>query len=198
MTALSDGLFVLALGLLGFYFYGPHRQYWIDYTRFELFVIRDRLFLDAFDLGIPFDHRAYTDVRSTLNAHIRRLETRTALTDALIVRSIRRAPGLREEPKQHFAAFDAALAELDGPRRRAVQRARNEMHLVMLRYLAYTSLPLYLVVRPLYIAVRLLGLGSVFLRRADQRAASVYPVIDLSAEASERAPDHGGPPLHAA
>jgi hypothetical protein len=62
---------VVSLAGVAYAFFWLYRDVCVDTFRDKVFALRDELFLDAADGLVPFDHPAYTTLRTTMNGFIR-------------------------------------------------------------------------------------------------------------------------------
>ena len=135
----------LQVGGCIWFFYGPHRQYWIDEARYNLFVIRDGLF-DAAALGeIPFDHPAYSITRTTLNGMIRNIEDDSLLRSIPIVIWLQRSAGGKQMMAEYRQQHEDSMAGITEDASELLDKVRLEAVIAVLAYIAHTSLPLWLI-----------------------------------------------------
>ena len=139
MEALFKSMAWLGVALLAWQFYGPHRQYWIDRTRYRLFAARDGLFQAAADEVLPFDAEAYGLTRNTLNGMIRFVEE-LGFWRLLLMTTDRR---MRDLGREHSERHSRSIRDLSPEGRRAIETALIEANEAVLRYLVASSFPLF-------------------------------------------------------
>lgn len=122
-----------------------HNQYRIDYLRHQLFSIRDDLFEEALETGLPFNSKAYCLTRNTLNSMIRFAHdiSITRVVASYILMSDYRKLIVSEYNKN----INQALSEIEPGQKKSVARAMDEMHLAVIEHLVCNALPVWIVVK---------------------------------------------------
>ena len=136
MEWLIESLFWMGLALLTWFFYGPHRRYWIDLTRHRLFVARDMLFLSAAEERISFDSEAYRAIRGTLNGMIRFVDDLSIWHLLLMSRNRQ----MHELGREHHRRQLLMLRELPVGSREAAKTAIQNSQVALIEYMCATSL----------------------------------------------------------
>ncbi len=138
---------VSILGLLVLYFW-LYRDYRIDLFRQRLFALRDELFDLARSGALPFDHRAYGLLRSTLNGFIRFGHRLTFIPVALLAAEYN-AGRLKEAGIPSFQVqWDEATQGLDPRLRERLESMISQMHFLVVEQLIFTSTALTLLIVP--------------------------------------------------
>src|SRR4051812_7789845 len=70
MASVNTLEFFVATLLLVAFFYWPWKEYWVEYTRQDLFELRDELFMMAARGELSFDSAGYNVLRSYFNGAI--------------------------------------------------------------------------------------------------------------------------------
>lgn len=136
-----EAAFWLLLAMLWWLFYWPYRRYQVDKTRYELFVIRDRLFNTAMEGSlISFGSPAYVTTRTTLNGMLRTIEDYSLIRWFVLFRRASRDKEWRNLCARHATEFKRELESLSPDGRKAVERAMNDAQLAFVRYALWTSL----------------------------------------------------------
>lgn len=145
----------ILIALLWWYFYGLHQDYWDDLTRERLCATRAELFDAAVRGDLNFEDAAYRRMRATLNGAIRYTHALRIWSFVLSRWSVGTAE-VRALSQEYERDFKKELLQLSFPGRRAVLRARANMHLHVIVHLYHTSLVLWLLFVPAVNALRLL------------------------------------------
>lgn len=117
-------------------------DYFVDRFRQQLFALRDQLFDCAADGVVPFDHKAYGLLRSTMNGLIRfghKLDIMQVVIFSLTSRSGR----------EFSEDWQQALESLDPDARAKHDEVLRKVHLIVLRHLVMSSPLLWIAVFPL-------------------------------------------------
>ena len=150
---LYEVAFWLLLAALWWMFHWPYRSYRLDDARYQLFVIRDRLFEAAADgASVRFEDRAYGMTRRTINGMLRNLEDYGVFRLVFIVWRHSRDEQLRAMCAQHKQDFEGAVQQLTPEGQRLVVDTVFQADRVFLRYVFHTSLLMLL----LYFSFKLL------------------------------------------
>ena len=138
---LYEVAFWLLLAALWWLFHWPYRSYRLDDARYQLFVIRDRLFEAAADgASVRFEDRAYGMTRTTINGMLRNLEDYGVFRLVFIVWRYSRDEQLRAMCTQHEQAFESAVQQLTPEGQRLVGDTVFQANRVLLTYVLHTSL----------------------------------------------------------
>lgn len=131
-----SGLGLGALYILYFWFYKDYR---VEKFRFELYVVRDRLF-DAAQKGvISFDHPAYLLMRKTINRIIR-FGHRVKLLDVLVFAVIDTLYPYRRENDHLFRKlFNIIDTTEDTEAKYALQKAFIDTAFIICKQMLWTS-----------------------------------------------------------
>ena len=194
MTELFVIYISLFSGCLWWYFYWPHRRYWIDRTRHKLFIIRDEFFDQAAEGNLSFDSGAYIDIRDTLNGMIRSLEE-FSFARMLYMRFITlRSEVVLAVLERYSASLVASTSELSPTGQKIITDARRRMHLTFISYIVHTSLPLWTffqVIWALTTILKFFGLTKdYFASKAVTISAQVQKPIDLEANIAGKDDDY--------
>ena len=139
--SLYEVAFWLLLAALWWLFHWPYRSYRLDDARYQLFVIRDRLFEAAADgASVRFEDRAYGMTRTTINGMLRNLEDYGVFRLVFIVWRYSRDEQLQAMCAQHKRAFESAVQQLTLEGQRLVVDTVFQADHVFLRYVFRTSL----------------------------------------------------------
>jgi len=131
-----SGLGLLALCVLYFWLY---REYRVEKFRFELYVIRDRLFDAARKGVISFDHPAYISMRKVINRIIR-FGHRVKLLDVLVFGVIDGLyPYRREEDRLPRKLFNAIDTLEDTEAQHVLQMAFIDTAFIVCKHMLWTS-----------------------------------------------------------
>ncbi len=137
-TALTTLVSLAGLCLL----YLLYRDYRIDRFRQSMFELRDRLFDEALAGRLPFDHRAYGIMRTTMNGYIR-FAHRLQILSLLIFMFRAGKKNLRVFGEATFdAALENAARDLHPDVRVRLCQLKDQMHLQVLAHLIFSSLVL--------------------------------------------------------
>lgn len=171
----------LFVALVIWYFLGPHRDYWNDLTRERLFDIRDRLFDAARRGDLDFDDRAYQITRMTINGMIRTVHDFSP--SAFVTFAVLHRKGsFKKEADAYEERLQDALRSLSTEGKKAVLRARADMHLVVLIHFYHVSVLLWPAIIPMVNVLKLVHrLDQVrrWLLRGKNRKA-FWPVLDAT------------------
>lgn len=140
-TPFAEATFWLLLAVLWWLFYWPYRRYRVDKTRYDLFVIRDRLFdVAAEGALVDFDHPAYGMTRTTLNGMLRTIEDYSFIRWGALFWRASHDQEWRNLCARHATEFKRAIEHLSPEGRREIERAMNEAQYVFIHYAIWTSL----------------------------------------------------------
>ena len=146
MSYIYEAIFWLLVGVLWWYFYWPHRRYWVDKTRYLLFVIRDDLFNKAISSSvIRFDDEAYGIARTTINGMLRTLEDWSFWRILLIARRYARDSASREKCQRYREETASAVNKLPPKGRAIVEETIRRAEEVLLIHIISISLPLWII-----------------------------------------------------
>ena len=146
MSYIYEAILWMLVGVLWWYFYWPHRWYWVDKTRYHLFVIRDGLFNEAISSSvIRFDDEAYGIARTTINGMLRTLEDWSFWRILLIVRRYARDSAGRENYKRYREETARAVNKLHPKGRELVEETIRRAEDVLLIHIIRISLPLCMI-----------------------------------------------------
>jgi hypothetical protein len=139
------------LGLFGLWIavYYLWRDYRNDSYREDIFSVRDEMFLFAANCNIPFDHPAYTLLRTRMNGLLRHGPQLT-LTRLLILLA-----ACKDVKSQSFGAWQKAVAELPEDLRERMKEFNLRVNIFVLQHLIFVSFFRYLVFRPLSMAINI-------------------------------------------
>lgn len=148
-----------------------YRKYSVDKFRQEVFALRDELFDYAAEGHVPFDHPAYTMLRTTMNGFIR-FGHRLSLWQFLFL-----AIASNKEERKRATEFESKFLEvtetLDEPTRMRMYEFRNRMDMRALSHI-FTSAPeLILLLLPLLIVLVALAALTVGMKRIHRTATLV-------------------------
>lgn len=131
---------VLLVGIWWLYFI-EYRNYRLDKTRQRLFHIRDSLFQEAESGALPFDSKAYAMTRKMLNGSIRFAHQISVIRlYGMIYAEVTVGQGRRGS--QFSKEFADALTNVGPEAKKAVERARLEMHEALFSQLVFNSIAL--------------------------------------------------------
>lgn len=125
----------LLIGVLWWMFFWLYQPLLVDRLRFQLFALRDRLFLLAADGKIAFDSPTYQSTRETLNSIIR-FSHRIGAAEIVAIALVSK-PSKASEP--------AAAEHLSDDAQQALNQIRVETVMSVSRFLLLSS-PMILVV----------------------------------------------------
>lgn len=145
MSTLAEILLasLMLVGLWWLYFVG-YPSLVLDNTRQRLFRIRDALFEEAEAGNIPFDSKAYTMLRTTLNGMIQYAHVLGPLQFA-ISQLGEKLYGPARGGDQFAEEFEAAVCELPETGQEIVIDASRRMHITVVKHLIYRSVLLTLI-----------------------------------------------------
>ena len=188
---MSDAKYILVLttlvNLIGLwvYWFICRRLHRLDEIRQRLFALRDDAFLYCAENGVPFDHPAYTHLRSSLNATIRytrNLNWSTLLSLALL-------PD-REVVTRYKVRLETAVQSLPTPEQREkLGEFHMRMHLAVVDYVIHNSIVSIVL---WYAMISISFAASVFLKgtRGTDPKAEVSlragPVLEADAAKAEK------------
>lgn len=109
----------------------------VDDFRQEMFALRDDLFDLAASGALSFDHPAYGMLRSTMNGFVRWAD-RLQLLELMVLFVLWRHRDLVAE-RRFESRWKEALATLQPPEQEALGSYRERMHLLLIRYLVFSS-----------------------------------------------------------
>ena len=136
-----EATFWLLLAVLWWLFHWPYRRYRVDKTRYELFVIRDRLFdLASNGALVDFEHRAYGMTRTTLNGMLRTIEDYSFIRWAALYRRASNDQAWRDSCAEHATVFKRAIEDLSPEGREVIAQTMNDAMRVFIHYAIWTSL----------------------------------------------------------
>jgi len=150
-TAVSTALCLAGLWIVLTRFYP---SFMTDAFRQSIFELRDRLFDEAAEGAIPFDHPAYLMLRSTMNGFIR-FAHRLQLLELVVLFAIAtRSQSSREAGEEFGKRWDEALHDLDESARAKLEAYKREMNRLVLTHLIWRSpLLVFTAVIPLLLMV---------------------------------------------
>ena len=140
-TAFQQVLFTIGLAAI-WWLWLEYRKFTIDKTRQNLFMIRDKLFMQASRAEVPFDSEAYLLMRELLNGAIRYTERLT------IIRVVRVKVALKEYDLENrfIKRFESAIKGLDEEQKQIFAHALRETDQVLIHHLSHSTLLLLLIV----------------------------------------------------
>ena len=146
MTHLYEAVLWLLLGALWWHFHWPHRQYWVDETRYRLFVIRDNLF-NAAARGsvIRFDDEAYGTTRTTINGMLRTLEDLSFWRIVLFSWRYNRDSALRKKCQRYREETAHAVNKLSPEGRALIEEMMRQAGAALLDHIISISLLFWIV-----------------------------------------------------
>lgn len=172
-------LFLYGLAIAIFYlFFFLYKDYMNDYTRQELFKLRDRLFDYAADGNIAFDDEAYKTTRTMINGVIRFTHSIT-LTHWLMM-TFFSSDEHRNYEKQFSAQFAVAISKLNQDQQKMVKDVLVDTHLLIANHLLKTSPLLLITIEPILILARLVD-GVVKAKEVLFASYSLWKPIDAQA-----------------
>ena len=147
-------LLVLSLIALWAFFFFVRRSYWINFTRHELFRIRNQLFDEAATGVLNFNDEAYGLVRTTINGMIQfthEINLMQMVTSYTVFRF-----GYKKEAVAQFEAQRMiSFKELSKEGRQAALSALAEAHAIILLHIINTSFLLFLTLKPIIAILRI-------------------------------------------
>lgn len=174
-------LFYVLFVSIWFLYFFLYKNYMIDYTRQQLFKIRDDLFDYAANQEINFDDEAYLTTRIMLNGVIR-FTHNISLTRWLIMLTVTGKEN-RAYEKQFFESFSSSLNKLNNEQQKIIKTSIVMMHYVIINHLLNTSPLLFIVFKPVLFLIRLLYKASkmkdVFAKRFND--CQLWKPIDAQA-----------------
>ena len=117
------------------------QEFFVDNFRQSIFAIRDRLFDDARDGLVAFDHPAYGLLRQTMNGYIRFAHK---FSLGYVVALSLLSPGLGQLKPSFAQRYEAATADLSPETRARLNRYRARMEKELVEQVLFGS-PLLLV-----------------------------------------------------
>ena len=109
----------------------------VDDFRQEMFALRDDLFDLAASGALPFDHPAYGMLRSTMNGFVRWAD-QLQLLQLMVLVILWRHRDLTTA-RRFEVQWNEALSTLQQPEQEALGSYRERMHLLLIRYLVFSS-----------------------------------------------------------
>lgn len=109
----------------------------VDDFRQGMFALRDNVFDLAASGALPFDHPAYGMLRSTMNGFVRWAD-RLQLLQLMVLFVLWHHRDLGSE-RRFEIQWKEALATLEQPEQEALGSFRERMHLLVIRYLVFSS-----------------------------------------------------------
>jgi hypothetical protein len=149
----TDVVLVSLLGLFGlwivvYYLWPDFRN---DSYREDIFSVRDEMFMYAAKNCVPFDHPAYTILRTRMNGLLRHGHELT-LTRLLILFAVYK--DLERIPNESFNEWERAVEQLPDQAQEQMRDFNKRTNIFVLQHLVFRSFFLYLVVRPLMYVIR--------------------------------------------
>jgi hypothetical protein len=121
-------------------FYFGIRPYRLDHVRFQLFTLRNELFLLAANGRVKFDDPAYLLLRNRINALIRFAHIITA--GRIMFIGICERSMVDQMAKQTQQRWEAALGNLRGNERKAIEGLNSRIHLLIAKHVITGNIPL--------------------------------------------------------
>lgn len=140
-------IYVLIAALWVLYFVW-FKEYMQDYTRQELFKLRDELFDYAADGQIAFDDEAYLTTRTLINGVIRFTHS-ISLTHWLMMLLCSDA-NEKHYAKQFSIRFSAAIAKLNPNQQAMIHKTMFKTHSTVFNHFLNTSPLLFVTIKPLF------------------------------------------------
>jgi hypothetical protein len=152
---MTETIITSALGLFGlwvvvYYLWPDYRD---DSYREDIFSVRDEMFLFACDNNIPFDHPAYTLLRTRMNLLIRHGHGLT-VSRLLILSTLR-----RDVESETFVAWQRAVEELPEALGQQMREFNLRINIFALQHVVYRSFFRYLCFRPVMAVLSLAGVS---------------------------------------
>jgi hypothetical protein len=134
-----------------------------DYTRQELFKLRDELFDYAADGQISFDDEAYLTTRTMINGVIRFTHS-VSLTHWLMMLLC------NYSNEKHYASkfavrFETAIKRLAPSQQEMIRKTMFKTHSTVFNHFLNTSPLLFISIKPLFILVDLVSVIRIFKNR---------------------------------
>lgn len=136
-------LFFISIGMLCYLYFWLYKDYVVDSFRQSIFELRDRLFDEAHEGLIDFNHPAYCVLRRTMNGSIRfahGLSLVSVLTTSIFCKD-------EDESKSEFQReFNQAIQGLDEETRQKILEYRKELNKIYATHIARESILFVLIV----------------------------------------------------
>lgn len=146
IIALESLLGLFGLWIVVYYLWRDFRN---DSYREDIFSVRDEMFLYAADGNIPFDHPAYTLLRTRMNGLLRHGHELT-LTRLLILLAV-----YDNVRSLSFSAWERAVEQLPDKTRERMKDFNLRINIFVLQHLVYLSFFRYIALRPLMFVIRI-------------------------------------------
>jgi hypothetical protein len=141
-------LLLLSISLLWYLYFFAYKDYVVDCTRHELFILRDELFDYANSGQISFDNETYKTTRRMINGVLRFTHDISLSNWAMI--SFFANEDSRNYQKQFANNFERNMKKLNSQQQTMIKETLYKTHFLIVKHLLKTSL---LLVIPLFILI---------------------------------------------
>jgi len=150
----TDVVLVSLLGLFGlwvvvYYLWTDYRS---DSYREDIFSVRDEMFMYAAEGNVPFDHPAYTLLRTRMNGLLRHGHELT-ITRMLII--IAGSKGLRIDSNHPFSEWKRSVQELRPDVQKQMKDFNLRVNIFVFQHLVFRSFFRYLLIRPFMYVIKI-------------------------------------------
>ncbi|WP_411383621.1 hypothetical protein ACK3BK_01530 [Pseudomonas sp. L7] len=160
-------MFTTTVGL-GFIIYIEWKKYRLDKLRFELFRIRDELFVSAEEGKLSFEDESYKITRASLNGMIRYSHD-LSFMDVFLVTRAGKQPYYAARRMEHEKRARDAYSQLGREGKAAIKKAMKSMHIAVFSHIAFNSIGAIIITSTLFF----MFVVELLVAKASKRTKSV-------------------------